>query len=34
MLHAKSLGFTHPITGKFLEFDSRLPPEFQVFLKK
>ncbi len=27
-LHAKTLGFTHPITKKFLEFDSELPTEF------
>jgi len=27
-LHAKSLRFTHPRTGKFLEFSSRIPKEF------
>jgi hypothetical protein len=29
-LHAKSLGFTHPITGERLQFTSDLPPDFQV----
>lgn len=29
-LHAKSLGFTHPITGQRLQFTSDLPPDFQV----
>jgi 23S rRNA pseudouridine1911/1915/1917 synthase len=33
-LHAKSLGFTHPRTGKFLQFDSQLPEEFNDFIKK
>lgn len=33
-LHAKSLGFTHPRTGKFLQFDSKLPEEFNDFVKK
>jgi 23S rRNA pseudouridine1911/1915/1917 synthase len=28
-LHAKSLGFEHPVTGKWMQFDSELPPEFQ-----
>lgn len=27
-LHAQSLGFTHPATGKFVEFNSSLPQEF------
>ena len=31
-LHAKSLGFTHPITGERLQFTSDLPPDFQVNL--
>ncbi|MDZ4745167.1 MAG: RluA family pseudouridine synthase [bacterium] len=26
-LHAKTLGFTHPTTGKRLEFESELPPD-------
>lgn len=32
-LHAKSLGFIHPRTEKFLEFDSDMPKEFTEFLK-
>lgn len=34
MLHAKLLGFRHPRTGEYLEFDSKLPDEFQKILKK
>lgn len=34
MLHAKTLGFVHPITGKYVEFDSELPKEFSDLLKK
>lgn len=32
-LHAKTLGFTHPRTGKFLEFSSEMPEEFEKFLE-
>jgi len=32
-LHAKSLGFTHPRTGKFIEFSSDIPAEFKVFIE-
>lgn len=32
-LHAKSLGFEHPTTGKYLRFDSEIPPEFVRFLR-
>ena len=32
-LHAKTLGFIHPATGEYLEFDSPLPEYFQQFLK-
>ena len=32
-LHAKTLGFTHPKTNEFLEFDSPLPDFFEEFLK-
>ena len=28
-LHAKTLGFTHPANGKFMEFDSNLPIDFK-----
>lgn len=31
-LHAKRLGFVHPKTGKYLEFDSELPDYFRSFL--
>lgn len=34
MLHAKLLGFHHPKTGGYMEFDSPLPPEFSNVLKK
>lgn len=33
-LHAKTLGFTHPITGKFLQFDSDIPDDMQACLEK
>ena len=31
-LHAKTLGFVHPKTGQYLEFDSPLPAYFTAFL--
>lgn len=31
-LHAKTLGFEHPRTGKFVTFDSELPGDFQQVL--
>lgn len=31
-LHAKTLGFEHPTTGKYMEFDSELPEYFQALL--
>ena len=31
-LHAKTLGFVHPITGEHLRFDSELPEYFTRFL--
>ncbi|MBI9009302.1 MAG: RluA family pseudouridine synthase [Tenericutes bacterium] len=31
-LHAKTLGFTHPTTREFMQFDSELPKEFQDLL--
>jgi len=34
MLHAKLLGFKHPRTGEYMEFDSPLPQEFISILKK
>lgn len=33
-LHAKTLGFTHPGTGKFIQFDSELPEDFSAVLEK
>lgn len=33
-LHAKKIGFRHPRTGEWLDFDSELPPYFQSFLEK
>lgn len=33
-LHAKSLGFAHPSSGKFVLFDSELPADFQAVLEK
>ena len=34
MLHAKVLGFRHPKTGDYMEFNSPLPQEFLTVLKK
>lgn len=34
MLHAKVLGFKHPATGVYMEFDSPLPTEFETVLAK
>ena len=31
-LHAKTLGFIHPITGEYLRFDSELPEYFTHFI--
>lgn len=33
-LHAKTLGFTHPITKKKLQFDSELPEDMQLAIEK
>lgn len=33
MLHAKVLGFVHPRTGEYMEFDSELPEYFEDILK-
>lgn len=33
-LHAKSLGFIHPKTGEFLQFDTELPEEMQQVIQK
>lgn len=34
MLHAKSLGFIHPTSNKYMEFNSDLPEYFQKIIKK
>ena len=34
MLHAKYIGFNHPISGKFMEFESPLEDEFVSILNK
>ncbi len=34
MLHAKVLGFVHPASGAYMEFDSPLPAYFETVLKK
>lgn len=33
-LHAKTLGFKHPRTGNFMEFDSDLPPDMMIVVEK
>ncbi|MCB0643524.1 MAG: RNA pseudouridine synthase, partial [Phaeodactylibacter sp.] len=33
-LHAKSLGFEHPITKKWMEFEAPLPEDFQAVLER
>lgn len=33
-LHAKTLGFTHPRTGEFMNFDSELPDDIQKLIEK
>ncbi|OAV70115.1 Ribosomal large subunit pseudouridine synthase D [Bacteroidales bacterium Barb6XT] len=33
-LHAKTLGFKHPVTGKDLFFDSELPPDMEQLIQK
>ena len=34
MLHAYLLGFVHPMTGEYMEFESELPEEFEKVLEK
>lgn len=34
VLHAKVLGFIHPATGKYIEFDSEIPIYFKELLEK
>jgi 23S rRNA pseudouridine1911/1915/1917 synthase len=33
-LHAQELGFVHPVTNKLMHFTSKIPLEFQDFVKK
>lgn len=33
-LHAKTLGFKHPVSGKWMDFDSELPEGFRMILEK
>jgi 23S rRNA pseudouridine1911/1915/1917 synthase len=33
-LHAKSLGFNHPVTGKYIHFDSELPADMLAVINK
>lgn len=33
-LHAKTLGFMHPTTGKFMQFDSPMPEDIEACLEK
>lgn len=33
-LHAKTLGFIHPATGQFMQFDSPLPSDFEEVMAK
>lgn len=33
-LHAKTLGFDHPVTNEYMEFDSELPAFFKDFLEE
>ena len=33
-LHAKTLGFEHPVTGRWMQFDSELPADMQALLDK
>ena len=33
-LHAKTLGFTHPTTGEWMQFDSELPVDITALLEK
>lgn len=34
MLHAKTLGFLHPVTNREMTFEAPLPPEFERFIEK
>lgn len=34
LLHAKTIGFIHPASGEYMEFDSEVPNLFDVMIKK
>jgi 23S rRNA pseudouridine1911/1915/1917 synthase len=34
MLHAASLGFTHPVTGRILDFESPAPTDMTELIKR
>ena len=34
LLHAKSIGFVHPTSGEYVEFDSQVPPYFENILNR
>jgi 23S rRNA pseudouridine1911/1915/1917 synthase len=33
-LHAKTLGFIHPVSNQFMQFDSELPSDFVEVIEK
>jgi 23S rRNA pseudouridine1911/1915/1917 synthase len=33
MLHAQRLGFTHPKTGKFVEFEAPVPEDMEMLIE-
>ena len=33
-LHARALGFVHPTTGEYVQFESELPDDFKAVLQK
>ncbi|MBS7787744.1 RluA family pseudouridine synthase [Flavobacterium sp. CYK-55] len=33
-LHAKTLGFTHPVTGEMMRFDTELPDDMKLLIEK
>jgi 23S rRNA pseudouridine1911/1915/1917 synthase len=33
-LHARTLGFVHPVSGKWLQFESELPEDMQAVIGK
>jgi 23S rRNA pseudouridine1911/1915/1917 synthase len=33
-LHAKTLGFTHPVSGEVVQFTSEIPTDIEAVLKK